>query len=78
MLRELFPRSGEKYWRSQFGPELQDFCRWLDAAGYSELNIRGHLRRLFKVLSESRSVAGSWSEVKAVPASSIRAVLHMH
>ena len=63
MLRELFPRSGEKYWHSQFGPELQDFCCWLDAAGYSKLNIRGHLRRVFKVLIESHGVAvnEAWS-----------------
>ena len=56
MLRELFPRSGKKYWRSEFGRELQDFCSWLDAVGYSKLNIRGHLCRVFKVLSQSRTV----------------------
>lgn len=56
MLRELFPRSGKKYWLSEFGGELQDFCSWLDAAGYSKLNIRGHLCRVFKVLTECRQV----------------------
>jgi integrase/recombinase XerD len=57
MLRELFPRSGEKYWRSRFGSELQEFCGWLYGAGYSKLNIRGHLRRVFAVLSQSRKLA---------------------
>lgn len=56
MLRELFPRSGQKYWHSEFGRELQGFCSWLNAAGYSKLNIRGHLCRVFKVLTQSRKV----------------------
>ncbi|MBI4294026.1 MAG: tyrosine-type recombinase/integrase [Betaproteobacteria bacterium] len=56
MLRELFPRSGEKYLRSRFGHELQEFCGWLDAAGYSKLNIRHHLRRAFKVFAHSRKL----------------------
>jgi integrase/recombinase XerD len=54
MVRTLFPRSGDKYERSPFGREINDFCKWLQQAGYSKLNIRGHLRRLFKVLTGSR------------------------
>jgi len=54
MVRTLFPRSGEKYERSPFGREINDFCKWLQQAGYSKHNIRGHLRRLFKVLTRSR------------------------
>lgn len=53
MVRTLFPRSGDKYERSPFGREINDFCRWLQQAGYSKHNIRGHLRRLFKVLTGS-------------------------
>ncbi|MBM3272822.1 integrase [Candidatus Kaiserbacteria bacterium] len=56
MLRELFPRSGKKYLRSRFDRELQEFCGWLDAAGYSKLNIRDHLRRVFTVLTRSRKL----------------------
>jgi integrase/recombinase XerD len=57
MLCELFPRSGKKYSRSCFGRELQEFCGWLDAAGYSKLNIRDHLRRVFTVLTQSRKLS---------------------
>lgn len=56
MLRELFPRSGKKYLLSEFGDELQEFCRWLDVVGYSKLNIRDHLRRVFTVLTQSRKL----------------------
>ncbi|MGH7593978.1 MAG: tyrosine-type recombinase/integrase [Gemmatimonadales bacterium] len=54
MLSTLFPWSSKKYARSRFGDELNDFCDWLDAAGYSKVNIRNHLRRLFKVLTKSK------------------------
>ena len=56
MVRTLFPRSGAKYERSRFGREINDFCRWLQQAGYSKHNIRGHLRRLYKVLIRSRGL----------------------
>jgi site-specific recombinase XerD len=56
MLRLLFPRSSKKYERSRFGCELSDFCDWLQQAGYSKDNIRGHLRRLFKVLSRAHKL----------------------
>jgi integrase/recombinase XerD len=56
MLRILFPRSGTKYGCSQFGREMSDFCEWLNQAGYSKDNIRGHLRRLFKALTRSRKL----------------------
>jgi integrase/recombinase XerD len=57
MLRMLFPRSGAKYEQSQFGREINDFCLWLQRTGYSKDNIRGHLRRLFKVIKRARKVA---------------------
>lgn len=50
-MRELFPRSGAVYERSPFGREMNAFCAWLQQAGYSKDAIRGHLYRLFKVLS---------------------------
>jgi integrase/recombinase XerD len=53
MLRTLFRRSGEKYERSPFAREMREFCEWLQQTGYSKDNIRGHLCRLFKVLSRS-------------------------
>jgi hypothetical protein len=56
MLHTLFPRSSRKYARSRFGRELSDFYVWLQKAGYSKDNIRGHLRRLFRMLSRSRKV----------------------
>jgi integrase/recombinase XerD len=56
MVRALFPRSCETYERSPFGRELADFCDWLGCVGYSKANIRGHLRRLFRVLSHARGV----------------------
>lgn len=56
MLRQLFPRSSNKYGHSHFGRELSEFCDWLEEAGYSKDNIRGHLRRLFAVFSQSRKV----------------------
>jgi integrase/recombinase XerD len=61
MLRELFPRSGKKYLLSEFGGELQEFGSWLDAAGYSKLNIRDHLQRVFKVLTQSRKLSADWT-----------------
>ena len=54
MLRTLFPRSSVRYARTRFGRELSDFCNWLQRAGYSKANIRGHLRRLFKLLMRSQ------------------------
>lgn len=54
MLSTLFPRSSSRYARSRFGRELCDFCNWLDRTGYSKDNIRGHLRRLFKLLTRSQ------------------------
>src|SRR5688572_6353574 len=54
MLRALFPRSGTKYADSRFGREMNEFYEWLRQAGYSKDNIRGHLRRLFSVLTRSR------------------------
>ncbi len=56
MVRTLFPRSSVTYGASRFGRELADFCAWLQCVGYSKANIRGHLRRLFKVLSHARGV----------------------
>jgi integrase/recombinase XerD len=56
MLSTLFPRSATKYQRSQFGREVSDFCDWLIQTGYSKDNIRGHLRRLFRVLTHSRKL----------------------
>lgn len=56
MLRTLFRRSGAKYERSQFGREMNDFCLWLQQTGYCRANIRGHLHRLFKVLTRSRKL----------------------
>lgn len=50
-MRELFPRSGAGYERSPFGREMSQFCEWLQREGYSKDWIRGHLYRLFKVLS---------------------------
>jgi site-specific recombinase XerD len=35
---------------------MQEFCNWLEATGYSEVNIRGHLRRLFEVFTHARSI----------------------
>ena len=57
MLQKLFPRSSVKYGRSSFGRELKDFCDWLEDAGYSKDNIRGHLRQLFKVLTHARNIS---------------------
>jgi site-specific recombinase XerD len=54
MLHTLFPRSSKKYACSRFGRELIEFCAWLQKAGYSKDNIRGHLCRLFKVLIRSK------------------------
>ncbi len=56
MLERMFRRSSEKYRRSRFGDELHDFCDWLCSSGYSKDNIRGHLRRLFKVFTCARAV----------------------
>lgn len=56
MLRTLFPRSAVRYERSQFGREISDFCGWLVKTGYSKDNIRGHLRRLFRVLTHTRKL----------------------
>jgi integrase/recombinase XerD len=56
MLRTLFRRSGAKYELSQFSREMNDFCLWLQQTGYSKANIRGHLRRLFKVLTRSHKL----------------------
>ncbi len=56
MLQTLFRRSGAKYERSHFAREMNDFCLWLQHTGYSKANIRGHLRRLFKVLARSRKL----------------------
>ena len=49
-----FPRSSRKYARSCFGSEVEEFSDWLQQAGYSRANIRGHLCRLFKVLTRSQ------------------------
>jgi integrase/recombinase XerD len=56
VLRELFPRSGSTYERSPYGREMKDFCEWLQGAGYSKDSIRGHLHRLFKVLTGAREL----------------------
>jgi integrase/recombinase XerD len=56
MLRTLFRRSGAKYDRSPFAREMRDFCEWLQQTGYSKDNIRGHLYRIFKVLTRSRKL----------------------
>jgi len=56
MVRTLFPRSGAKYEQSRFAREISDFCVWLQQSGYSKDNIRGHLRRLFKVLRRTRKL----------------------
>ena len=56
-MRTLFPRSGAKYEQSRFGREMSDFCLWLQQTGYSNDNIRGHLRRLFTVLRRTRKLA---------------------
>jgi integrase/recombinase XerD len=56
MLQTLFRRSGAKYERSPFAREMNDFCLWLQHTGYSRDNIRGHLRRLFKVLTRCRKL----------------------
>jgi integrase/recombinase XerD len=53
MLRILFPRSALKYQGSPFGREMAEFCSWLVEVGYSKDNVRGHLRRLFRVLTHS-------------------------
>jgi site-specific recombinase XerD len=50
----MFPRSSTKYRRSRFGREVGDFFEWLQQSGYSKDNIRGHLRRLFRILSRSK------------------------
>jgi hypothetical protein len=52
VLQELFRRSGAKYEASVFACELRAFCEWLQQSGYCKDNIRGHLRRLFKVLTD--------------------------
>jgi site-specific recombinase XerD len=54
MLHTLFRRSGLKYERSPFAREMRGFYEWLHQTGYSNENIGGHLRRLFKVLTRSR------------------------
>ena len=56
MLHTLFRRSGAKYERSRYGHEMTNYCLWLQRTGYSRTNIRGHLRRLFKVLEGSRKL----------------------
>ncbi len=56
MLRQMFPRSGAKYRRSPFDREMEDFFEWLEKSGYSKDNIRGHLRRLFRVLGHSKKL----------------------
>ena len=56
MLCELFPRSGAKYERSPNRGEINDFCEWLQSAGYSKDSIHGHLHRLFKVLNGTREL----------------------
>jgi integrase/recombinase XerD len=56
MVGTLFPRSGMTYAGSRFGRELDGFCAWLQCVGYSKANVRGHLRRLFTVLSHARGV----------------------
>jgi integrase/recombinase XerD len=65
MVRTLFPRSCVTYGGSRFGRELDDFCAWLQCVGYSKANIRGHLRRLFKVLSRARGVGADVSRSTA-------------
>ena len=53
MLQTLFRRSGPKYERSPFAREMREFYEWLQQTGYSKDNIRGHLYRLFRVLTRS-------------------------
>jgi len=66
MVRTLFPRSGAKYEQSRFGREMNDFCLWLQRTGYSKDNIRGHLRRLFKVFKQARKLAAGAARSAAV------------
>ena len=46
MLREFFPRGHASYERSRLARELDEFCIWLAANGYSRDCVRGHLFRL--------------------------------
>ena len=59
MLRELFPRSGVTYERSPHSREMNEFCVWLQFAGYSKDSIHGHLRRLFKVLTDTHELGNN-------------------
>lgn len=61
-----FRRSSRKYERSRFGCELEDFSEWLQQAGYSRDNIRGHLRRLFKVLTHSHRIGADEARSRAL------------
>jgi integrase/recombinase XerD len=46
MLLELFPRGHQRYARSRFAQDLEGFCSWLEATGFSRKCARGHLFRL--------------------------------
>jgi len=50
MLLELFPRGHQRYTRSRFAQDLEDFCSWLEATGFSRKCARGHLFRLRRSL----------------------------
>jgi hypothetical protein len=65
VLHTLFPRSSREYASSRFGRELGDFYMWLQKAGYSKDNIRGHLRRLFQVLSRSSKIEADAARSRA-------------
>ena len=53
MLRIVVPLAAKRYEGSRFGDELNEFCCWLQHAGYSKHTTGRHLRRLFQVLTQS-------------------------
>jgi integrase/recombinase XerD len=53
MLRIVVPLVAKRYESSRFGNELNEFCCWLQHAGYSKRTAGRHLRRLFQVLTQS-------------------------
>jgi site-specific recombinase XerD len=66
MLQTLFRRSGPQYDRSPFSREMKEFYEWLQQTGYSKDNIRGHLYRIFKVLTRSRQFKPDYARSSAV------------
>ena len=53
MLRDLFPRSHERYERSRCGAELEAFAMWLAENGHLRYPLRLHLRRAKEALDRS-------------------------